>query len=716
MTIRRVLSAFRRLPVALRRQTAALPWAWVGLLVSAASGTCGQPPDVDVNRLVPLVAEAVAADQTLAGAWLHVDGEGNGAGGRRAVFRRILDADRADSQAAAMDRIIASLELPVGGWRIDEAKDARVPYGRLAERLRQLIEQDPRFEGCNFLGSFYHEDDAGGSLGWAPRFEVVRERPDSTAERMDLRDPELQYDALMVECRKLFAADPDWKRAGLSVVDQLVDRQRLVVDRPAGPELNALAREIAAAIQADPSLEGTWLRVERDDQGAPNVAPMIYEFQRVLDQDRAGPQAEALDALIRRMVPPGRYRVDVARDVRLPYERMTSALRDAMHRDPRFDGCKFLGGSYADSPNDSLGWAPRFMVVEEFDPVEKTRSGLRNPERQFEALVLECRKLFAAEPRWKNSGISVIDNLPEERGQRQIRRELAGPTEQEVVRRIAAAIKDEPALRGSWLEVRLDDQGAPEVAPVIYTFHRGFDSSRVASQTTALESLMKRLVPSGRRRIDAAKDVMVPLTDLIQSVNSQADLDPDYAGCLMSGAFYVRSSDEGSWNLVPEGRVWQAAQVQSVRQLVLDTMASDPAWAGNMVGMEAATKLVLVGPNPGVASHHFSEGMKRFWDGDYRGADEILRLASLESPDNVVYRYWRVLAELADGDQAAGETRLARTIAGFGVQRHSATHQQVLRSIYRVQGPLRYALIRAEDKAMVGLTTGGGVVQPWGLN
>lgn len=702
------------------RWTASSLYLHVALIVAGTA--VGQPPDVDVNPLVAAVAKAVAADETLAGAWLHVDAEGNGAGGRRAVFRRILDRDRAVAQAAAMDRIIASLGLPAGGWRIDVARDAEVPYTRLVENVRALMERDPRFEGCSFLGGFYHENPIDGSLGWAPRFKVVKEQAGAAEGRLDLRDPDLQYDALVGECRRLFAADPAWRQAGLSVVDNVddpVNPQMEIVDRPAGPEFNELVRDIAAAIQQDPSLEGAWLKVDRDDQGAPNVAPLIYAFQRILAEDRVGSQADALESLIRRFVPAGRYRVDASRDVLLPYDRMTAAVRDTISRDPRFEGCNFLGGFYDESSIDeSLGWAPRFLVVEEFDPADTNRKGLRNPERQFDALAAECRRLFAAEPRWKQAGIRVIDNLPKEREQQQVRREPAGPTREDVVGRIAEAIKNEPALRGAWLEVQLDDQGAPEVAPTIYAFNRGFDASRVGPQVAALESLMARLVPSGRRRIDSARDVTLPLTGLIQNVNEQADLDPAYAGCLVSSAFYARSSDDRTWQLVPEGRVWRANQAQPLHDLVRDTMAAEPAWAVNAVGMSATPSgsLNLVAPNPGFGAHHFSEAMERFWNGDYRGANQVLRLASLEWPDNVVYRYWRVLAELAAGDQAAGEARLARTISGFGLQRHSQTHHEVLRSIYRIQGPLRYALMRAEDKAMVGLTTGGGAVPPWGLN
>jgi hypothetical protein len=672
------------------------------LLVSQASA---EVPNVDVNQLVSRIAAAVAGDPALEGAWLDVDREDNGAGGQRAVFTRVFDSARVDAQAAAMSRIIAEV-VPEGGWRIDEQRDRRLPYGSLAQATRAMIQKDPRFAGCALLGARYRENEADGSIGLVPRFQVVQEQPSSGEKRIGLRDPELQFEALVAELRRLMASDPAWAQADISLVDTDGDMQYVAVPTPAGPDENQLMRDIASSIGSDPVLEGAWLDVRLDDQDAPGVAPTLYEFSRVLDSDRSGPQAAALEALIRRLVPDGRFRVDAARDIRLPYARTVTELRSRIGKDPRFEGCDYVGGGYCRNPADeSLSWVPRFQVVKEIAPPGRVRGGLRNPDRQFEALVAVCRQLLVSDPVWGKAGVGVLDTL----GDKQIITvsEAAGPDENELVRQLEAAIRDRSALHGAWLDVRLDDQGAPEVAPIIYVFSRGFDDSRVGAQSSAMEELIATLVRSGRWRIDTSRDVMLPLASLIQRINEEMDVDPGFAGCLVTSAFYARADNEGPWKLVPQGRLWKASQEPLVHALVRHQMEADPSWARHRVGEagERIGALAVAAPNPAMAAHYFSEGMHRFWKGDYQGADDALALATLEWPDNVVYRYWRVLAELASGDDAAGERRLAKTIAGFRVQRNSIAHVEVMRSIYRVQGPLRYSLMRAEDKAMVGLTT-----------
>jgi hypothetical protein len=222
-----------------------------------------------------------------------------------------------------------------------------------------------------------------------------------------------------------------------------------------------------------------------------------------------------------------------------------------------------------------------------------------------------------------------------------------------------------------------------------------------------MNSLIRRLVPSGRFRFDTARDVMLPLTALLQEINRITDLDPAFAGCIVSSASYRFNTDDDRWYLVPRGRLWKAEQNALVVDLCKRVMKSQPEWGKQGVGVfeNATGELDIDRPNPAVAAHYFSNAMHMFWQGDYRGADDTLALASLDAPDNVVYRYWRVIAELAEGNQKLAEERLRRTISGFDVQRHSLAHLEVMRSIYRIQGPLRLALIRAEDKAMVARTT-----------
>jgi hypothetical protein len=695
----------------LGRATTAFAAFWV-----AASHAFAQVPNVDVNPLVAKVAAAIANDPALEGSWLNVDGEDNGAGGQRAVFTRILDEDRAEAQAAAMDLLISRL-VPENGWRIDRSRDVRLPYSSMVATLRDLMTWDPRFIDCAFLGGGFVENPIDGTLGWAPRFQVVKEVTPSGESRPGLRNPDRQFDALTAEARKLMGNQPEWEKAGVSLVDNLGDSQMVVATQPAGPDENQLAKQIAAAIPATPALEGTWLDVRLDDQGAPEVAPTLYVFRRVMDMTRADTQAVALEDVIRHLVPSGRSRIDLSSDMQLPYRQLGAAMQRLVERDPRFEGCRYLGAGYVDENADgSLALAPRFQVVREVADADEHRVGLRNPDKQFDALVAEFRLLVNDEAAWRDAGIGVIDNLGDL--QMTVVNEPAPPDENDVVRAIAEAIQGIPSLRGAWIDVATDDQGAPEIAPVIYVFTRGFDAQRAGAQAAAIEAFVRNLLPAGRWRIDSGRDVMLPLSQLLSRVNDVTDLDPLYAGCLVSSAYYARKDADGDWRLVPVGRIWKGAQEQLIQRLVAVEMQADPAWARHGVRVLGDLKgdLAVVASNPIAAAQYFSAASHAFWGRNYRAADEALALATLDWPDNLIYRYWRVLCQLAEGDQSGAEVRLEKTVNGFNVQRYSQGHVEVLRSIYRIQGPLRYALIEAETKAMVGRTSGGTRRPSWTMN
>jgi hypothetical protein len=634
-------------------------------------------PRVAINDLVRRVAQAVADDAALEGAWLRVDAEDDGSGGQRPVFTRFFDADREADQAAAIDRIIARL-VPIGESRIDSAKDVRLPYARLMAAIRIAISSQSRFEGCELLGGTYLENHDDESLVLVPRFRVARER---------------QFDALLAECHKLMTSEPAWAAAKIGLDDRGGEQQVVLVPEPQGPDENDLVRAMADAIEKVAELRGSWVDVRLDDQGHPGVAPIIYVFNRVFDESRVGPQSVAMDALIRRLVPSGRFRVDAARDVQLPYDRLFASVREAISSQPRFDGCELIDGKYSGKHDGPPMLVPLFRVA---------RKG------QCTALLGECRKLMAGEPAWAAANIDLDVSGAEQ--QMRLVPEAMGPDENDLVRAIAAAIHEDPELRGSWVDVRLDDQGHPGVAPIIYVFNRVFDESRVGPQSVAMDALIRRLVPSGRHRVDKSRDVMLPLTPLLRDINRIMDLDPAFAGCFLSSASYRFSTVDDRWHLVPRGGIWQEKQEQLVLDLCERVMQSQSQWARRDIGgiADGEGELVVVKRNPAVAAGYFARAMHQFWQGDYRGASQALALASLEAPDNLEYRYWRAIAELAQGDQGLAEERLRLTVARFDVKRQTRAHHEIRQSIYRIQGPLRLALIRAEDKAMVARTTGSG--------
>jgi len=458
-------------------------------------------------------------------------------------------------------------------------------------------------------------------------------------------------------------------------------------------DLSALATELQRAVEADPELQGGWLDVDVDDQTPAEDAPKRFVFRRVLDPRRLDAQTAAMDRLMKRLVPSGRYRVDYAKDRLLPYSDLMNVLRSLVARDVRFTNCKALGGAYRfNVDGGTLDFLPRFQVA---------RNG------QFTELMGECRRITKGDPVWSEITVSETD---EENGQKVLVPELPEPEINDLFAKIQRAIRDEPALQGSWMDVDVDDQGHPDVAPKIYIVRRAFDGDRTATQAAAMDKLLKRLIPSGRYRIASAKDLQLPLSQLVDRLQQEFDIEPRFAGCSLSAATYAFNDDDRSFDLVLHGRVWKEQQTDLIANLCRSLMKDDPAWDAANVQLLTADRdeLAVVPESPAMGARYYSEAMHHFWKRDYDTADRLLALASIEDPLNLVYRYWRVIGDLAEGDQGLAESRLKKTMNGFGVQTNSRQHVAVMREIYRIQGPLRHALIEAERKAMISSTAGIG--------
>jgi hypothetical protein len=461
---------------------------------------------------------------------------------------------------------------------------------------------------------------------------------------------------------------------------------------PAAPafegDLSALATELEKAVQTHPDLQGGWLDVDLDDQLAVEDGPKRFVFRRVLDPRRADVQAAAMDTLMKQLVPSGRYRVDSAKDRRLPYSDLMEAMRALVATDVRFTGCKVLGGTYRfNTDGGTLDFLPRFQVA---------RDG------QFSELMGECRRITKGDPVWSEITVSEMD---EDKGQKMLVPEYEPDVNQLFVK-LQQAIRDEPALQGSWMDVNEDYQGHPGVAPKLYIFHRAFDGERMTAQSAAMDKLMRRLVPSGRFRVDATKDVTLPLSQLVGRLQDEIDIEPRFAGCSLSAATYAFNDDDKSFDLVLHGRVWKEKQTDLLADLCRSLMKDDPAWEAADVQLLTADRdeLAVVPESPAIGARYYSEAMHHFWKMDYEAADRLLALASVEDPLNLVYRYWRVIGDLAEGDQGLAENRLKKTMDAFGVRTNSRQHVAVMREIYRIQGPLRHALIDAERKAMMSRT------------
>lgn len=449
-----------------------------------------------------------------------------------------------------------------------------------------------------------------------------------------------------------------------------------------GNDINQIATAAAEAVAETPVLAGAYLDVDFDEAATAD-GERRFVFRRVLDPAKSDEQRAALDRLMQGLVPSGRYRVDDSADRTFPYSDLASHLRDLIRSDKRFPGCEFLGGNLRiNTTSNDLEFLPRFRVA---------RDG------QFDALTDVCRRFLSRRP--ETAKIVVRDDS---KAQKMVVAERPDPELNQVFAKLQQATRGDVALHGAAIDVEIDDQGQPGVAPKIYVFRRTLDRDRARDLSIAIDQLTRQLIPSGRIRFDVKAERTLPVSALLNAMQREVDIDPMYAGCTVSHISLAYSNDGSQIDVVIHGRVWKPAQVELLADLGRRLMRQDSSWESASAVLQTANRedLAVTTPSPLLAGRYYGEAMKLFYAGNYESADKWLALASVEDPTNVVYRYWRVLGLMARGYKSAAEERLAKTIRGLEVRPHSQAHIEVMHAIYRVQGPLRHELIDMERRIM----------------
>jgi hypothetical protein len=446
-----------------------------------------------------------------------------------------------------------------------------------------------------------------------------------------------------------------------------------------GAEVTRLANELATRAAAVPSLQGATLSatVDVDDDGQ-----RWFVVKRVVDPARAGEQQAAMDELIRDVMPAGRFRIDDSDDF-FPYNGLAAHLGNLIRTDDRFPGCAFLDGDLRfDLKSKDLKFRPRFKVAR---------------EKQFLALIGECRLYLGQRP--ETADVIVMDDDPGSQSEL-----VAGPRDpdvNEVFRELQEATRRDVALHGAAIKVESDEK-VPTIAPKGYVFWLTLDDARAAELSAAADSLARKLIPSGRFRFDAKARCTLPVSKLLEHIQREVDVDPRFAGCAVSHISLGYSSDASQIDVAIHGRVLRASQAEQIADMARRLMGRDPSWnAANAVLQTAGREdLAVTVPSPPLAASYYGQAMNYFYTSNYAEADKLLALASIEDPNNVVYRYWRVLGLMARGDTSAAEERLAKTIQGFGIRPQSQGHVAAMRAIYRIQGPLRLELVDMENRIM----------------
>lgn len=287
-------------------------------------------------------------------------------------------------------------------------------------------------------------------------------------------------------------------------------------------------------------------------------------------------------------------------------------------------------------------------------------------------------------------------------------------------REIGREMRDNPKLHGAWLFV---EQESAADAPGKFHFRRVLDRSRAASQRQELDRLIRAWAPQGGYRLDAKEDREYPFSELLAELRVSVETEPRLGGCMiLDGYLAADANDPSKLNLMLRGRIAKEGQDVEIESLCGRLMRAEPAWVKPAAADEASAsnppdadfvplavspksaELNVVEPSEANGRWFYGVGMNHFWRGEYAQASQSFRQAALESPRKLQYHYWWILSDLAQGNLQLARRRMATAIERFrdsDFDRQSPEYLAVVRSLERVQGPLRRQLLKLETEALL---------------
>jgi hypothetical protein len=139
-------------------------------------------------------------------------------------------------------------------------------------------------------------------------------------------------------------------------------------------------------------------------------------------------------------------------------------------------------------------------------------------------------------------------------------------------------------------------------------------------------------------------------------------------------------------------------QRQWIAELCSALLQLDSAWepyAGEFATV--AQDMAVIPPSPERGQMLFGRGIEFFWRRQYDAAWNAFHLAALDAPERLSYRYWQILAEIRLGRTEEATDHLVALISRSPTP---TRYREVLKSLERIQGPLRSELMRLEARAI----------------
>jgi tetratricopeptide (TPR) repeat protein len=474
---------------------------------------------------------------------------------------------------------------------------------------------------------------------------------------------------------------------------QPADDSSGVAPAQAGEALATATEAVATACRTDAALHGAWVRLEPDVE-ASNAAEIKFRAHVLVDADHAAEQLPQVQKLLDglrlshrpRMVEPVRH---------APLSRLVPLLQAAAERASGKRGC-YVRGAYYAVQHDETG--NEIFVVKPFGRLEN--------ERQLDA-VLDCFARQVDRAEWDDyraySGASlrpVVDQLAI-RG--------ASPRLIQAYRDLDDALANDVVLKGVRIELAecLDHMGQF----THYDVYQYVTQGRAEAQRAKLAALLPQRLGD---HCQVMADEVVPLERLIHRLNLAVEGRTTLNGCWVDGAYFGGAYSElpaaaeapAGGNVQRQSKLVLYGQITSqqdghqrewIAELAGALVQLDPEWrdyAGEFAVV--ADGMTAMAPSLGRGQALYGHGLAMFRSGRFEEAWRAFHYASLEAPDSLPYRYWRILAELQLGRR---EEALDHMIALVGRDITATKQLQVARSLHRIQGPLRMELLRLEARA-----------------
>ncbi len=473
---------------------------------------------------------------------------------------------------------------------------------------------------------------------------------------------------------------------GLGVLDAGVccgaqDNSPKPPDTKAGPVSDKVrAKEmLVAACTDDPRLHGAWVWLEPDDLVSSQLQAKV-----LVDSARAGEQLKLIQELIARLPLSPTPRV-VTPVHELPITRLVAVLQAQAVKLVGRRGC-YVRGAYYRLPTD------RAIADLELVPYGRGVSPLLRDK------VIDTFVAFLGDD--LNSLKKATGYQVAPASDRLLRQPRMSEERRKNYDWLDRMLATDSRLRG----VRVDLEECPDQQGQLaqYDVYTYVDTARAAEQGRVLKQLLDARLAGKYQIVEAAE---WPVSLLVTRLNLQIEARPGLDGCVVLGAYFAADYEGGERQpkLVLDGRVAREDEEQreSITSLGETLIKLDPAWETPVPDFAMQTQAMqALKPSIERGRMLFSEGYEMFWQGRYEAAREAFNQATLEDPEALSYRYWRILSEIQFGRTAEAYQHMVAVL-----QRNPSptARRLVLHSLNRIQGPLRGELRKLEHQACLDI-------------